>query len=47
MVTSAAGGALVESSEPHLVLPQLRLDDLLSELQGRVQAALATRDRVS
>jgi signal transduction histidine kinase len=28
------------------MLPHLRLDDLLSELQGRVQAVLATRDRV-
>jgi two-component system, NarL family, sensor histidine kinase DevS len=36
----------VESSEPHPVLPHLRFDDLLSELQGRVQAVLATRDRV-
>jgi signal transduction histidine kinase len=36
----------VESSGPHPVLPHLRFDDLLSELQGRVQALLATRDRV-
>jgi len=36
----------VEPTEPHLMLPRLRLDDLLSELQGRVQAVLATRDRV-
>src|ERR1700751_5568253 len=36
----------VESSEPHLLLPNLRLDELLSELQGRLQAVLATRDRV-
>ncbi len=28
------------------VLPQLRLDDLLAELQSRLQAVLATRDRV-
>jgi signal transduction histidine kinase len=28
------------------VLPHLRFDDLLSELQARVQAVLATRDRV-
>ncbi|GAB3979563.1 hypothetical protein GCM10029978_075270 [Actinoallomurus acanthiterrae] len=28
------------------VLPQLRLDDLLTELQGRIAAVLATRDRV-
>jgi len=36
----------VESSGPHPALPQLRLDDLLSELQDRLQAVLATRDRV-
>jgi two-component system, NarL family, sensor histidine kinase DevS len=36
----------VEPAEPHLVLPHLRLDDLLSELQSRVQAVLNTRDRV-
>jgi signal transduction histidine kinase len=36
----------VESSEPHPILPQLRLDDLLSELQGRLQVVVATRDRV-
>jgi len=36
----------VESPEPHPILPHLRLDDLLSELQGRLQAVLATRDRV-
>jgi two-component system, NarL family, sensor histidine kinase DevS len=36
----------VESPEPHLSLPHLRLDDLLSELQSRVQAMLDTRDRV-
>ena len=28
------------------MLPQLRLDDLLTELQSRLQAVLATRDRV-
>jgi len=36
----------VDSSDPHPVLPQLRLDDLLTELQVRLQAVLATRDRV-
>ena len=36
----------MESPEPHLLLPHLRLDDLLSELQSRVQAVLDTRDRV-
>ncbi len=33
-------------SEPRPVLPQLRLDELLAELQTRLQAVLATRDRV-
>ena len=33
-------------SEPRTVLPQLRLDELLTELQARLQAVLATRDRV-
>ena len=32
--------------EPRPVLPQLRLDDLLVELQSRLQAVLDTRDRV-
>src|SRR4249920_561852 len=32
--------------EPRPVLPQLRLDELLAELQTRLQAVLATRDRV-
>jgi signal transduction histidine kinase len=36
----------MESTGPRPVLPQLRLDDLLSELQSRLQAVLATRDRV-
>jgi signal transduction histidine kinase len=36
----------VESASPHPALPQLRLDDLLSELQARLQAVVATRDRV-
>ena len=36
----------MESSQPHPILPHLRLDDLLSELQGRLQAVVATRDRV-
>jgi signal transduction histidine kinase len=36
----------VESPEPHLQLPHLRLDDLLAELQSRVQAVRDTRDRV-
>ena len=35
---------LVDSSEP--LLPHLRIDDLLRELQVRLQAALDTRDRV-
>jgi signal transduction histidine kinase len=36
----------VEPTGPHAALPQLRLDDLLSELQARLQTVLATRDRV-
>ena len=36
----------MESAEPHLPLPHLQLDDLLSELQSRVQAMRDTRDRV-
>jgi signal transduction histidine kinase len=36
----------VESPDPHPMLPQLRLDDLLTELQSRLQTVLATRDRV-
>ncbi len=36
----------MESSEPHPMLPQLRLDDLLNELQSRLATVLATRDRV-
>jgi signal transduction histidine kinase len=36
----------VEPPEPHPVLPNLQLDDLLAELQGRLQAVVATRDRV-
>ncbi len=36
----------MESPEPHPMLPQLRLDDLLTELQSRLQTVLATRDRV-
>nr|WP_315987653.1 GAF domain-containing protein [Actinomadura sp. HBU206391] len=30
----------------HLVLPQLQLDDLLTELQGRLATVVTTRDRV-
>jgi two-component system, NarL family, sensor histidine kinase DevS len=32
--------------DSHRILPQLRLDDLLTELQGRLQTILTTRDRV-
>jgi signal transduction histidine kinase len=32
--------------EPGPILPQLRLDDMPAELQSRLQAVLATRDRV-
>ena len=35
----------MELPEPHPLLPHLRLDDLLGELQVRLQAVLATRDR--
>ncbi len=34
-------------SEPGRLLPNLRLDDLLAELQVRLQAVLATRDRIN
>ncbi|MFG2147287.1 GAF domain-containing protein [Streptomyces sp. NPDC048696] len=41
------GGAQVESPEEARVrLPQLRLDELLEELQARLDAARGTRDRV-
>src|SRR5690606_33736990 len=44
------GGTRVASSErdgdPRVRLPQLRLDELLEELQGRIDAARGTRDRV-
>jgi len=36
----------VEPAEPHLVLPQLELDDLLAELQSRLQTVRDARDRV-
>ena len=36
----------MESSGPPSVLPHLPLDDLLSELQGRLQVVVAARDRV-
>ena len=36
----------MELPEPHPVLPNLQLDDLLAELQGRLQAVVATRDRM-
>jgi signal transduction histidine kinase len=35
----------MESAEPYPLLPHLRLDDLLAELQVRLNAVLATRDR--
>jgi GAF domain-containing protein len=37
----------VGSDKPQSVLPSLRLDELLSELQVRLQAILDTRDRVN
>ncbi|GAA4592260.1 two-component system sensor histidine kinase [Planotetraspora phitsanulokensis] len=33
-------------NEPRSLIPHMRLDDLLSELQSRLNAVLATRDRV-
>ncbi|MGI8451254.1 MAG: GAF domain-containing protein [Streptosporangiaceae bacterium] len=36
----------MEPKDPHTALPQLRLDDLLAELQSRLQTVVATRDRV-
>ena len=35
----------MESPDPHPLVPHLRLDDLLAELQGRLQAVLDMRDR--
>jgi signal transduction histidine kinase len=35
-----------DASDRPALLPQLRLDELLGELQGRLQAVLATRDRM-
>src|SRR6516164_5623194 len=37
----------VETSQSRALLPSLRLDELLAELQVRLQAVLATRDRVN
>jgi GAF domain-containing protein len=37
----------VESGTPRSVLPSLGLDQLLAELQVRLQAVMATRDRVN
>jgi signal transduction histidine kinase len=37
----------VESATPRSVLPSLGLDELLAELQARLQAVVATRDRVN
>ncbi|MGN6795412.1 MAG: GAF domain-containing protein, partial [Streptosporangiaceae bacterium] len=37
---------MVESAGPRPLLPSLRLDELLDELQVRLQAVLSTRDRV-
>jgi signal transduction histidine kinase len=35
----------LDAAEPHPLMPQLRLDDLLAELQGRLQTVIDTRDR--
>jgi signal transduction histidine kinase len=40
-------GAAVETGKPPSRLPSLGLDELLTELQARLQAVLATRDRVN
>jgi signal transduction histidine kinase len=37
----------LDSEQGRLVLPNLRLDELLAELQVRLQAVVATRDRVN
>jgi signal transduction histidine kinase len=37
---------VVESSDPNQALPGLRLDELLTDRSGRLQAALATQERV-
>jgi hypothetical protein len=37
----------VSDAKPRPVLPNLRLDELLDELQVRLQAVVATRDRVN
>ncbi|MFE9104440.1 GAF domain-containing sensor histidine kinase [Actinomadura geliboluensis] len=41
-----ADGSQAGDDRARLVLPQLQLDDLLTELQTRLEAARATRDRV-
>src|SRR5215831_9428390 len=38
-------GLMVDYQEAHPLVPQLRLDELLAELQVRLQNILATRDR--
>jgi signal transduction histidine kinase len=35
----------LDAAESHPLMPQLRLDDLLAELQGRLQTVIDTRDR--
>nr|WP_026249229.1 GAF domain-containing sensor histidine kinase [Streptomyces sp. LaPpAH-108] len=37
---------MASSKEPRVLLPQLKLDELLEELQARIDAARGTRDRV-
>ncbi len=37
----------MDASKPRSLLPNLRLDELLAELQARLEAVLATRDRVN
>jgi signal transduction histidine kinase len=45
-VPVADTGALLEPPDTHPVLPHLRLDDLLAEVQTRLQDVLAARDRM-
>jgi signal transduction histidine kinase len=44
---SLSAGVALSTARPTSLLPNLRLDDLLAELQVRLQAVLATRDRVN
>jgi signal transduction histidine kinase len=41
----AIRGLTMDADEPRSLIPQLRLDDLLAELEVRLRSVLATRDR--